>query len=149
MMQRATNALAALLSVLMVATSVSATTCDLTCWLRQGHSDCHSVGSVAAVKGTNMSIPGDMDMSSGHGEGVTGSGTSVNPMPCHSMSSDMADHSTALSPCPHELCGQISASTPPPSGGQSQCNSLHWTTIVILSPVNLGMGLHWIKLGIP
>jgi hypothetical protein len=192
-MRRITNSLAVPLSLLIVASSVSASSCDLACWLRRAHSDCHRGGSAATVKKTAMS--GDMDMGSGHGGSVIAPDANMNPMPGHSMSSDIGlgrsqsistpqgrlnarpdramsmspqmemapeqfvtapqpetrrtDHSTPLSPCTHELCSQVSASTSPPSGSQSQWNSLHWIATVILSPLNLGTSFQWIKLGIP
>ena len=192
-MRRITNSLAVSLSLLIVANSVSASSCDLACWLRRAHFDCHSVGSAATVKKTGMSR--DMDMGSGHGGSVMAPDANMNPMPGHSMSSDMglghsqslstpqgrlnarpdramsmspqmemapeqfvtppqpetrrADHSTPLSPCTHELCSQVSASTSPPSGSQSQYNSLHSTATISLSPLNLGTSFRWIKLGIP
>jgi hypothetical protein len=191
-MRRITNSLAVLLSLLTVASSVSASSCDLTCWLRRAHSDCHRLGSAATVKKTAMS--GDMDMGSGHGESMTAPDTNMSPMPSHSMSSGIglgrsqsmsapqerlnarpdramsmspqmemvperfvsatqretrrADHRKALSPCTHELCSQVSASTSPPSGSQSQYNSLHSTATISLSPLNLGTSFRWIKLGI-
>jgi hypothetical protein len=54
-MRRVTSSLGALLSLLVVATSVSAWTCDLTWGPRQAHSDCHIVGSAAAVNETGAS----------------------------------------------------------------------------------------------
>jgi hypothetical protein len=194
-MRRITNSLAVLLSLLMAASSVSASSCDLTCWLRRAHSECHSVGPAGAVEVTAMSMSGDRDMGSGRGESVAASDTNMNSMSGHSMSSDMgpgrsksmsapqgrlnarpdramsmfpqmemvpkrfvsatqpktrrADHSTPLSPCTHEPCSQVSASTSPPSGSQSQCNPLHRAAIVILSPLHLRTSFHWIKLGVP
>ena len=192
-MRRITNSLAVLLSLLMVASSVSASSCDLTCWLRRAHSDCHSLGLLRPSK--RPPCPGTWTWGSGHGESMTAPDTNMSPMPSHSMSSGMglgrsqsmsapqerlnarpdramsmspqmemvperfvsatqretrrADHRKALSPCTHGLCSQVSASASPPGGSRSQCNSLHRTAIVILSPLHVGTGFHWIKLGIP
>jgi hypothetical protein len=67
-----TGSLAALLSLLMVSTSVSASVCDLSCWLRRAHSDCHAGGSeMAGNAATAMSMPADMDMGPGSDEGMT------------------------------------------------------------------------------
>lgn len=191
-MRKITNSLAVPLALLIVASSVSASNCDLACWLRRAHSDCHSVGSAATIKKTAMS--GDMNMGCGHAGSVMAD-TKIHPMPGHSKSSDMgpvrsqsirtpqghlnarpdramsmspqmemaperfvnptqpetrrSDGSTPLSPCAHGLCSQVSASTSPPSGSQSQYNSLYSTATISLSPLNLGTSFHWIKLGIP
>src|ERR1017187_2050718 len=76
-MRGVTSALAALLALLIVSTSVSASACDLSCWLRQTHSDCHAVNSAIAGKDdTAMSMPPGMDtgmdMGSDHNESTTG-----------------------------------------------------------------------------
>ena len=64
---------ALLLSLLMVSTSVSASACDLSCWLYQAHSDCLTVGSVTADKdGPAMSMPSDMDMRPDESERLVG-----------------------------------------------------------------------------
>ena len=47
--------LALLLSLLMFSTSVSASACDLACWLHQAHSDCHDGGSAAQEADASMS----------------------------------------------------------------------------------------------
>lgn len=41
-MRRITACMAALISLLFVLASISASECDLSCWLRQGQNDCHS-----------------------------------------------------------------------------------------------------------
>lgn len=59
-----TSSLAAFLSMLMVSTSASASVCDLSCWLRQAHSDCHSGGpTTSRDAGMPMSSMMAMDMS--------------------------------------------------------------------------------------
>jgi hypothetical protein len=84
-MPKVPRSLGALLSLLMAASSVSASTCDLTCWLRQAHVDCHSFGPATTDQQTPKSMPEHMDMGPGH-RIVVGPDPSVNPG--HSMSSD-------------------------------------------------------------
>jgi hypothetical protein len=68
-MRRVGSSLAALLlSLLMVSTSVAASACDLSCWLNQAHSDCHT----EAKDGAAMSMSSDMNMRSGEREHVAG-----------------------------------------------------------------------------
>lgn len=68
-MRRVGSSLAALLlSLLMVSTSVAASACDLSCWLNQAHSDCHT----EAKDGATMSMSSDMNMRSGESEHVAG-----------------------------------------------------------------------------
>jgi hypothetical protein len=91
------SSLAMLLSLLTVATSLSASTCDLACWLRPAHSNCHGVGSGAAVK--EMAMSGGMYMGSGQPRGAAGRHTSVHSLRRHCMSSEMGvqgDHSESM-----------------------------------------------------
>jgi hypothetical protein len=52
----------AMLSLLMILTSVSASACDLSCWLRRAHSDCHAASSAGRAEETAMSMSSAMDM---------------------------------------------------------------------------------------
>jgi hypothetical protein len=71
-----TGTLAALLSILMVSTSVSASVCDLSCWLRRADSGCHTGGSdMAGSMAAALSMPPDMDMGPGSDESMTVSTT--------------------------------------------------------------------------
>src|SRR5579862_9074112 len=68
-MRRFGSSLAAsLLSLLMVSASVSASACDLSCWLNQAHSDCHT----ETKDGAAMSMSSDMHVRSGESERVAG-----------------------------------------------------------------------------
>ncbi len=162
---------AAILSLLMVLTSVSASACDLSCGLHQAHSDCLTVSSVTSGKNTSMSMPSDMDMGSDHSSSMTGSDTSMNLMPGHSMSmppamegvterlepvtkpemstSAMPDHSKGIPSCTHEPCSQTSISMSPPAGDHCRPNFLQWVAVSISSPTNLWIGVHWIGPGTP
>jgi hypothetical protein len=76
-MRRVGSSFAALLlSLLMVSTSVSASACDLSCWLNQTHSDCYT----EAKDGAAMSMSPDMDMRSREGEHAIGPQMGPDPM---------------------------------------------------------------------
>src|SRR4029077_5039015 len=76
-MRRVGSSLTALLlSLLMVSTSVSASACDLSCWLNQAHSDCHTETKDGAV----MSMSSDMDIRSDASERVGGPQMGADPM---------------------------------------------------------------------
>jgi hypothetical protein len=82
-----TSSFAALLSLLMISTSVSASVCDLSCWLRRAHFDCHTAGSATAGNEMAMSMPMDMDMGSSSGESMTEAGAAITTRDnCPSMS---------------------------------------------------------------
>jgi hypothetical protein len=64
-MRRITGCTAALISLLFVFASISASACDLSCWLRQGQDDCHSgVPMSGQEAGTAMTSTMPMAMSS-------------------------------------------------------------------------------------
>jgi hypothetical protein len=111
-MRRVASSLAALLlSLLTVLASVSASACDLSCWLNQGHSDCHTEttdgaamsmssdmhtrsGESERVAGPQMgadlttysiSMPPGMDMGSDNSENMAGADTNLNARPGHPM----------------------------------------------------------------
>ena len=86
-MRRVGSSLAALLlSLLMVSTSVSASACDLSCWLNQANSDCHTETKLGAT----MSMSSDMDIRAGKSELVAGPQMGADPMTnSMPMASDM------------------------------------------------------------
>lgn len=144
-MRRITSSLAALLSFLVVSTSVSASACDLSCWLRQAHSDCHTVSSATSDRPTAMSMPAEMDkgsmnMGSDPSANTTGIGVSMTGVPVHPMS-------MFPQACTHETCSQVLASASPASADHSRHNSLHRIAINIATPVNLLPGFHLISHG--
>jgi hypothetical protein len=68
-----TSSVALLLSLFMISTSVSASACDLSCWLHQAHSGCSTVGAATAnIDSAAMSMPSDMDMPQGEGDRMAG-----------------------------------------------------------------------------
>jgi hypothetical protein len=100
-MRRVGSSLAALLlSLLMVSTSVSASACDLSCWLHQAHSDCSTVGAATANIGSAaMSMPSDMEMPQGEGERMAGphlgeedTTASMSMAPDMDMGTDHSEH---------------------------------------------------------
>jgi hypothetical protein len=170
MMRRTTSSLAALLSLLMVSTPVSAWACDLSCSSRQARSDCH-FSTTTSKDDTVMSMPPGMDMGSDHSESSMGPDAVISGMPSHSMTmfphQEMAaqnfeqaaksemrtgaahDHSKSVTSCTHETCSQVSTSTSPPGADHSQPNSLQRIAISTPSPVNLWIAFHWIRPGTP
>lgn len=146
------------MSLLMFSSSVSASACDLSCWLRQARPDCHS-GDPGATKQADMSMSSDMDMGPEHGHSAmaTNITTHVAPRQVMSMSPQaemvthrimraaesgmrtkaMPGHSENLSSCIHETCNQMWASASPPSANHAQPDFLHYMQIRISSPLSL------------
>lgn len=164
-----TTSLAAVLSLLMLSTSVFTSACDLSCWLRQAHSGCHTVRSSISGEDTAMSMSSEMDMGSDHGGSMMRPDTSVDGMPVHSMSmpppiegviterfehstkpemgkNAMLDRSKGPSSCAHEPCSQFSAFGSPQTGEHSQLDSLHRLAVFSRSnSVNIWMAFHSIR----
>ena len=119
--------LVALLTLLMVSTSVSASACDLSCWLHQAHSDCSTVGAATAnIDSAAMSMPSDMDMRQGEGERMAGpySGEE-NATGSMSMAPDMdmgTDHSERMASSGVNLFASLSHSVvmPPQLEGMTE-----------------------------
>ena len=169
-MRRVASSLAAILSLLLISSPVSAWACDVSCSSHQAHSDCHA-SATTSKDDTAMSMPPGMDMGSDQSESPTGSDTVMGAVPGHSMSMSpqqematrrfeqatkpatrtgtMHDHSKGMSSCTHETCSQLSTSASPPGADHSQPNSLHWLAVSISSPVNLLVSFHWVQLGTP
>jgi hypothetical protein len=169
-MRRVITSLATILSLLLVLTSVSASVCDLSCWLHQAHSGCLNVSPGISAKNTTMPMPSYMDMSPDRSSSITASDTSMNVMSDHSMSVSpemegvterfdttkpemrtniVVDHSKGISSCTHEPCSQISVSVSPQVGDHRQPSFLHWVVVSISNPINLLTGFHWILRGTP
>ena len=139
------RAFSAILIVSLFLMSSWASACDLSCTLAKLHSGCQTQSASSPKELTANSMPADMPM----GEDME---TPQGQDP-HSSDSDFG-HSAAMDHwdsklCVHEPCSQISAPAFPPQGDHSQPNSVHWIAIGTASPVNLYMGFHWIKTGIP
>jgi hypothetical protein len=174
-MGKMTSLLPALLSVLMVCTSVSVSACDLSCWLRQTPSDCHSADPAMESSAETMSASSVMDMSaemkiSSHGaQNKAGLGQSTKGVAGHQMSAQMDmvgsalqainkidatsstrfDDSRAFSPCSHEACSQATASVSPPSASQNQSVYLHCAILDLSSARNLVINSRQIARGSP
>jgi hypothetical protein len=149
-MRRITACLAALISLLFVFTSISASACDLSCWLRQEQSGCHS-GVPTSMSGEEASaamtatMPMAMPMGSEQMQHMTppdktGLDHRLTPMPPQTEmaverwierskpgmnSTARPDRSRDLSSCAHETCSQIWASASPPAAGHAQLDFLH------------------------
>jgi hypothetical protein len=165
----------ALLSILMVFTPVSVSACDLSCWLRQTSSDCHSTSSDAedglrmTSRSSAMDMSADMEMSSDGAQSKAGPHESAQDATGHLMSAQMDmirsarqviskaevsggtgfDQSRALSPCSHETCSQATTSVSPPSARQSQSVNLYCAVMDVSSAANLLTTSHRIARGSP
>ena len=166
-MRRVTSLFAALLSLLLISTSASASACDLSCSFHEVHYGCQTAKSGTRDKQSAMFMSPDMDMSSEHSEDTVRPASGVVATPEHpkSMSSRMEmpagrfervmkpqtgtrampDHSQTLSSCSHEPCSQISAFVSPSKNNCSQPKSLHWIAIIVLSPLNPNTRSHRIR----
>lgn len=162
-MRCVTSLLATTLAVFIASAPASVSACDLSCWLHQAHSDCHSPSSTlknesGAMRGMDMSgmDMGGMDMASGKGqvESVTG-------MPGHSMihlemaadgteqaAEPGASHngSGSLSSCVDEACGQTAISASPPGKHHLDLDS-SVARIGGASLVNGRIGIHRVSPG--
>ncbi len=147
-----------LFSLLLALAPLSASACDLSCWLERNAPDCHSLGSAAENAHGAMSGASDMDMSSeadtrlANARNIAAPGHAVNAVVHHSMSTQMNmrrgsvqivqksdgsarfDHSNTLSPCGHGTCTQAATSSSPPSAGHAQPAHLQLVAISALNP---------------
>lgn len=151
-----------MLSALMVSTSVSISACDLSCWLNQTPSDCHSANSTAEDR-MSTSASSAMDMTPGMGmssEGMQNKGgpdRRADRVMRHALSAHMDmtwgprqvtskdelsphsgfTHSRALSPCSHETCSQVAASSSPPKTDENHAADLQCAVIRVSTPASL------------
>jgi hypothetical protein len=134
-----------LFSLLLAFAPLSASACDLSCWLQRSAPDCHWLGSTDEHSQGTMSGASDMDMSSGaeteaNAQTDAAAHHAASAASHHSMSPQMdmrrgslqiiqksdagssagLDHSNALSPCAHGTCAQAATSSSPPSAGHAQ-----------------------------
>ena len=116
--------LAALLSVLMISSSVSASACDLACWLHQANSDCHDGGSPTPEVEADMSMSLGMVMHMDRDKSQRMEGTPVRtgraPEDSIAMSADMdmgadgGDSSEALDTTINATTGYLVLMSPQP-----------------------------------
>ena len=158
-MLRVARLLPMLLSVLLAFAPLSASACDLSCWLQRNAPDCHWLGSADEHSQWTMSDASEMDMSSAAETGATHAQTSasadhnVNAVVHHSMPAQMdmhrgsleimqksdlsssagLDHSNTLSPCGHGTCAQAATSASPPSAGHAQLAHLQFVAVHALN----------------
>jgi hypothetical protein len=123
--------LATLLSVILATTSISASACDLSCWLHPADSDCHIAGSYASLKSRTVesrpSVPEMKSHHCGRSIGTHAGGTHAGDVArTHFASSATGMHgagsegSRTFSSCAQEECRKPSASTSPPRRNSSQ-----------------------------
>ncbi len=170
-MRRISSSLAALLSLLLIPMSASASVCDLPCSFHQMHPGCQPPNHQQLTNRRRCPSPPGMDMGSDQSEGMKGPDASTDTIPDHSNSMsfrmEMAgerferaakpetgtnvtlDHSKAVSSCIQEPCSQIPASFSPSTRDRSQPSSLHWIAVSILSHLNLYISIHRIRLETP
>lgn len=125
-MRGITASFATILSLLMVSAPVSASVCDLSCWLRQTHSDCHAAGPASHDKDDAMSMPDGMAPGMDMGPGMSMSMSTVDRQSAPATGQPEPKNLTS---CAHEACGQISVSASPPNRDCAASNSLHRVAI--------------------
>ena len=137
-MHKIATAVRVLVATCMAFAPLSASACDLSCWLRPASSDCHAAGLSTGSSQTMMSASSAMDMSAEgemsfhHLQADAAADDNVSAARYHSMTTPMDmvrrslevirepdlisrsgfDYSRKLSRCVHEICNQISASPP-------------------------------------
>jgi hypothetical protein len=145
-----------LFSLLLAFAPLSASACDLSCWLQRNAPDCHWLGSAAET----MSEASEMDMSSGadtrlgNAHSIAVPDHAVSATTHHSMSAQMDmrrgsvlivqksdassiarfDDSNTLSPCGHGTCAQAATSSSPPRAGHAQPANLQFVAAGALNP---------------
>ena len=171
-MRKIAKLLTVILSVLIVSSSVFVSACDLSCWLNQASSDCHSA---SPTEEDRMASSAAMDMSAGidmrshstqsqtppyeRAKGITG----------HVMSAQMAmsesapqvvtktegststafAHSKALPACSQETCSQAAASSSPPKTSQGRSPGPRCGVIRVSTPANVLTSSNRIHPGAP
>jgi hypothetical protein len=164
-MRRITACTAALISFLFVFTSISASACDLSCWLQRSHDDCHSGATSAMAATMPMAMGSDqMQQMMAPGEPSTArldGSMNMTPMsPQPEMVAEMVadpkmdstalpDHSRRVSSCAHETCRQIWASSSPPGSRHAPPNFLHLAPVRLSMPTTLWTRNDCIKTGSP
>lgn len=152
-----------LLSLLLTSAPLSASACDISCWLQRNAPDCHWLGSAGENSQGTMSDASDMDMSSGAHTRLSDAPSiavpdhAVSTTTHHSMSAQMDmrrgsipimqksdasssarfDHPSTLSPCGHGTCAQATTSSSPPSAGHAQSAHLQFVAVYAPNPAGL------------
>ena len=136
--------LATLLSVILATTSISASACDLSCWLHLADSECHIALFHASFESRTVeSKPSVSEMKSHHcgrSIGTHAGGTHAGDAARSHFASSMAgmhgagsEGSRTVSSCAQEECRKPTAFTPPPQRTFSQTDSLPAEEIGILN----------------
>jgi hypothetical protein len=156
LIRRMGSPLATLLSLLLAATSVSASACDLSCWFHLADSDCHIAGSNASFKSRTVQSKSSVMKVKSHHCGRSIGNHTINGVPRHSASSAIAMRmhradvvSRTSKACTQDECRQPSASMLLLVGNISRTDPLHAMDIGILNPSRLNASSHWASLENP
>jgi hypothetical protein len=150
-MRTITRLLPASLAVFVVLAPVSASACDLSCWLNLAQSDCHSAGSAADETHGMMPEHSNMDMDSVAGSHPIQSnenprhaltGVAHHSMPVRmgmvrsslQAAGESGANSSAAPRCTQETCSLESGSASPPSSRRFQPPYLHCVVIHVSNP---------------
>jgi hypothetical protein len=170
-MPKVVKSVAALVAFFMVFAPLSALACDLSCWLNQVNSDCHSAKSAAEEDERGMFGATGMDMGSGAAMGSHIIRGNMNPnyrevsAAHHSMPAQMdmvrssmesfeksdasssaeIDRSKAIPACSHEACSQVSASAFSPSAHRVQPADRQCMSIHVSTPADLAKRYRWVS----
>lgn len=167
-MRRITACMAALISLLFVFTSLSASACDLSCWLQRSHDDCHSARASAMAATMPMAmgsgqmqqmmapseraaapLNGSMHMTPMSPQPEMAVETSIEPSKPGMDLTAVPDHSRHLSSCAHETCSQTWASASPPGSGHATPNFLNLASVRLSIAMTLWTRTDCIKTGSP
>ena len=164
---------AAFLGILMVVAPLSTSACDLSCWLKEASSDCHSAISAGQEQHRIMAGPSEMDMGSGDGMVAHDAPTNVGPnysahasahhvmdtqmdtvrsslqaaQGSEARSSTALHRSKAISPCSQDACSQAAVSASPASACRSQAAHLQCVAIHHSNLSDLSTSYHRIASG--
>lgn len=171
-MHKMAKVLPVMLSVLLVSASASVSVCDLSCWLDQRRSECHSA-SPAAEDGMSassaMEMSAEMEMEAHSKQGPNTLYASTKSVMRHVMSAQMEmtrreqhvisqtelsgdaalAHSGAASVCNHETCSQAGASSSPSRRNQGRSPDPHRGVIRVSTRANLLTSSNRIAHGAP
>lgn len=172
LMYKLPQLLPAMLSVLMVSTSVSVSACDLSCWLNQASPECHSAspGTEDRMAASSMmDMSAEMEMGSHAAQSQDTLNGRVSDVTRHIMFAQMQmtgrapqvssktevntgatfDHSRVLSPCSDETCSQTAASLSPRPTSQGRSTDLDWGAINVSMPVHVLASFNHVARGAP
>jgi hypothetical protein len=156
LIRRMGSPLATLLSLLLAATSVSASACDLSCRFHLADSDCHIARSSPTRKASPVDSKSSVIEMKSHHCGRSIGNHTINGVPGHSASSATAMRmhgadvvSKPSKACTQDECRQPSASMLLLVGNISRADPLQAIDVGILNPSSLNASSHWASLENP